>query len=323
MVTATSRSRLQIPVITDHITFLRVPINQPFKQFSFLCDIISNFHFPLVPARLPLTVMRHIVSQCVISKLRPHLALQSISNSHALHLDSLLASKIHQHLHFPFQFPTTLLSTPLDLRGLGFPSISCLNASLAVSGLHRDLTHHLPSFQNMALITLLDWTCLFNRCVHPLSPPYSLTRTPNSHHSHLLPFSWLLAVTTLSTLQLSLQSTDLSFLLHGHVSLQHLHTQFKTLLPKHPSLPTRLSLQFHQQRLLFSSSIRFLYFPPIHDPNPSLPPFPITFSPSPLLFDTRLANSLSLAAIPTHSPLPGFFPGPFFTLAPFFSPKDC
>ena len=121
--------------------------------------------------------MRGIVSQCVISKLRPHLALQSISNSHALHLDSLLASKIHQHLHFPFRFPTTLLSTPLDLHGLCFPSISRLNASLAVSGLHRDLTHHLPSFQNMALITLSDWTCLFNRCVHPLSPPYSLTRT--------------------------------------------------------------------------------------------------------------------------------------------------
>jgi hypothetical protein len=104
-----------IPVITDHTTFLRVPINQPAKQFLFLQDIVINFNFPLSSTCLPLTVLRRLISQCVISKLRPHLALQPISNSHATKLDSLLASKIHDYLHFPFRFKTLLLSTPVHL----------------------------------------------------------------------------------------------------------------------------------------------------------------------------------------------------------------
>jgi hypothetical protein len=235
-----------IPVVTDHTTFLRVPINQPDKQFAFLQDVISNFHFPLSAARLPLTVLRRLVSQCVISKIRPHLALQPISDNNAAKLDSLLASKIHQYLHFPFRFHTILFSTPLDLRGLGFPSIARLNASLAVSGLHHDLTHHLPSFRKMASITLSDWSCKLNRCIHPLSPPYSLTHNPTSRSSRLLPFSWLLAASFLSTLHLSILPTDLSYILDGSVALQHLLSQFRFLLPSHPSPPNRTIFNFHK-----------------------------------------------------------------------------
>jgi hypothetical protein len=80
----------------------------------------------------------------------------------------MLASKIHTSLGFPFRFNTTLLTLPLNLHGLGFPSISHLNSSLAVSGLQRDLTHHIPSFCKMAEITLSDWTCRYNGCLNPL-----------------------------------------------------------------------------------------------------------------------------------------------------------
>jgi hypothetical protein len=266
-----------VPVITDHTTFLRVPINRPDKQFSLLQDIISNFHFPLSPIRLPLTVLRRLVTQCVISKIRPHLALQSISSSQATSLDSLLASKIHQYLHFPFRFRSNLLSTPLDLRGLGFPSISRLNASLAVSGLHRDLTHHLPSFKTMALITLSDWTCSFNRCLHPLSHPYSVTHISLNRCSRHLPFSWLLAASTLSALNLAISPTDFSYVLEGSVSLQHIHSQFNILFPNHPSLSTRSLSNFSKHG--FSHLCHFGSFvsPISLSHTPFFLPFSLTF----------------------------------------------
>jgi hypothetical protein len=87
-----------IPILQDHITFLRVPVNQPQKQFHFLRDIISNFDFPLVSSPIPLTLLRRIISQIVVAKLRPHLALQPVSNTNAAALDRMLATKIHAYL---------------------------------------------------------------------------------------------------------------------------------------------------------------------------------------------------------------------------------
>ncbi|KIM42930.1 hypothetical protein M413DRAFT_70252, partial [Hebeloma cylindrosporum] len=153
-----------VPVITDFTTFLRVPINRPDLQHSHIRDLILNFHFPILSRHLPLTALRRIISQQIISKIRPYLALQPISPSDALSLDHLLATKVHEHLGFPFRFNTHLLTSPLHQRGFAFPSISRLNASLAVSGLQRDLNHHITPFRKMAAITLADWTCLLNDC---------------------------------------------------------------------------------------------------------------------------------------------------------------
>ena len=140
----------EVPIITSHTTFLHVPVNKPHLQFSALRDLVLNFSFPPSPHRFPLTVIRRIIVQTLISKLRPHLALQPISHQHAANLDHLIALKVHEYLGFPFRFKTLLLSTPLHLRGLGFPSVARINASLSVAGLHRDLNHHLPSFHKMA-----------------------------------------------------------------------------------------------------------------------------------------------------------------------------
>ena len=70
----------EIPIITTHTTFLRVPINKPDLQFSLLCDLILNFSFLTSTHCLPLTVLRQIVVQHLISKICPHLALQPISH---------------------------------------------------------------------------------------------------------------------------------------------------------------------------------------------------------------------------------------------------
>jgi len=265
----------RIPIIQDHITFLRVPINQPQKQFHFIRDIISNFKFPLLSSPLPLTLLHRIISQTIIAKIRPHLALQPITAPNAASLDKMLASKIHSYLGFPFHFNTTLLTLPLELRGFGFPSISRLNSSLAVSGLQRDLSHHIPSFRKMAEITLSDWTCGFNNCLNPLLSSH--TKQP-PRRPRLLPSAWSLASTVLFSLQLSFIPTDLSFLLHGNVSLRHLHSLFTALYPNLPHLPTKTlsNFQKHGFTLLkhfgsFSSPVRFSSLP-------SFIPFLLQFS---------------------------------------------
>jgi hypothetical protein len=38
-----------VNVVTDHITFLQVPIDQPHIQFQHLQDIVFHFSFPLHP----------------------------------------------------------------------------------------------------------------------------------------------------------------------------------------------------------------------------------------------------------------------------------
>ena len=95
-------------------------------------------------------------------------------------LDHLIALKIHKYLGFHFRFKSLVLTTPLHLHGLGFPSITQINSSLAVSGLHRDLNHHLTPFRKMALISLADWTCKYNCCLSPLHTPYTISSTSPS-----------------------------------------------------------------------------------------------------------------------------------------------
>ena len=158
----------------------------------------------------------------------------------------------------------TLLTAPLELRGLAFPSISHLNSSLAVSGLHLDLSHHLLSFCKMAEITLANWTCNLNKCFNPLSPPFIVQKFP---HCCPIPFSWSLAAKTLANIDLSILPTDLSYILNGNVSLQHLLSQFHLLFPHLPSIPTRIISNFenyglsHLQHLV---PLFFCLFYPIH-----------------------------------------------------------
>jgi len=268
--------RHHVPVVRDHITFLRVPINQPQKQFLFLCDIITNFKFPLLSSPLPLTLLHRIITQIVISKIRPHLALQPISNTNATALDRMLATKIHAYLGFPFHFNTTLLTLPIHLHGFGFPSISHLNSSLALSGLQRDLTHHIPSFRQMAEITLSDWACGHNGCLNPFLHSHS-PHLPR--HPCLIPLAWSLASSTLSSLKLSFIPTDLSFIHDRNISLCHSHSLFHSLYPTFPSLPTKTLSNFEKHGFTclkhFGSFLPSFHFSSL----PLFIPFPLQFPP--------------------------------------------
>ena len=240
-----------VPVETDHTTFLRVPVNRPDLQFLRLQDIIVNFSFSILTRALPLTVLRRIVSQQIISKVRPHLAFQPLPPLLASKLDTILATKIHSRLGFPFRFKTGLLFAPLSMRGFAFPSISALNAALAVQGLQRDLNHHIQPFRDIAHITLADWSCSFNGCCNPLQ--FESHSSP-SHGSTYIPSAWQIARNFLVSLKISFLPTDYSFITAGNVSLRHLHNSLRSFIPPHAHLLTRTISNFerHGYQLLHS-----------------------------------------------------------------------
>ncbi|OSD05171.1 hypothetical protein PYCCODRAFT_1362579, partial [Trametes coccinea BRFM310] len=157
-----------VPVTTTFFDFLRVMINDPQTQADKIRRLIEDFTFPNLQTRLPITALRRILSQCLISRIRPYLSYQPIPRPVADELDRLLARRVHEYLGFPFQFNHHLLFAPLPDFGFDFPSIARINDSAAIQGLIRDLNHHVSTFRTMARITLADWTCMFNDCRSPL-----------------------------------------------------------------------------------------------------------------------------------------------------------
>ncbi|KAF5367841.1 hypothetical protein D9615_010570 [Tricholomella constricta] len=212
-----------VRVTTSHTVFLRVPIDKPELHFQHLLDIVSDFNFPLLHRRLPLTALRRLISQCLISKIRPLLAFQPLTEELARKLDLAIAHKVHEYLGFPFQFNSLLLFTPLSLRGFDFPSVVLLNSALAASGVQRDLNHHIHPFRQMALVTLGDWSCQLNGCVSPFAASRPL-RHPSPHYTaKQIPVAWVVARSVLANLHISLLSTDHSHILNGSVNILHLY----------------------------------------------------------------------------------------------------
>ncbi|KAF5382556.1 hypothetical protein D9615_002847 [Tricholomella constricta] len=213
----------EVRVVTSHTVFLRVPIDQPDVHFQHIHDLISDFNFPLLNRRLPLTALRRLISQCLISKIRPLIAFQPLPPDLATKLDHLIAQKVHEYLGFPFRFNSLFLFTPLSLRGFDFPSVVLLNSALATAGIQRDLNHHLLPFRQMARVTLSDWACQFNGCVSPLAVKHPL-RHPSPHFiSKHLPVAWVVARAALADLDLSVLPTDLSHVLDGSIHILHLY----------------------------------------------------------------------------------------------------
>ncbi|KAJ3963579.1 hypothetical protein EV361DRAFT_766646, partial [Lentinula raphanica] len=104
----------------------------------------------------------------------------------------------------------------------------------AVSGLLRDLNHHIPSFRNMAAITVADWTCTINNCRYPFDGSTITCAKTFLRQTHSLPFTWIVAHSTLTQTTTQIRQTDMSFLFTGDVSLRHLlHA-----LPSTTSTPT-------------------------------------------------------------------------------------
>ncbi|GJE97002.1 hypothetical protein PsYK624_132120 [Phanerochaete sordida] len=204
---------------TRHCEFQRVMVNDQDAQFLRLRDLIQSFELPTTFTRLPITALRRIFAQCLVSRIRPALAYQPIRRTDAASLDRALATRVHEYFSFPFHFNSVLLSLPLRNFGLDFPSISRLNDSAAVTGMLRDLNHHVPAFANMSRITLADWTCQLNNCIFPLDSPLtrSFTRSRN-----VLPTAWITAYDVLRATGTAICATDMSYIYAGDVALRHL-----------------------------------------------------------------------------------------------------
>ncbi|KAI1797249.1 hypothetical protein LXA43DRAFT_877648 [Ganoderma leucocontextum] len=253
-----------VPVSTSHCEFLRVQINDPEAQYLKLRHMILDFRFPHLHTRLPFTALRRILSQCLISRIRPALSYQPIARSCAADLDRLLAHQVHDYLGFPFHFNSSLLFLPLEFHGFAFPSVSHLNDVAAVSGLLRDLNHHVPTFRSMARLTLADWTCQLNACLFPLEGP---TSRSFSRSGLVLPFSWIVALDVLRTFHLSVRSMDQSHLLAGDVALRHLVRGW----PPPPSSPSSLAVS-NLERAGFTHLSQLASWEPSSGPDSPLRP---------------------------------------------------
>jgi len=208
-----------IVLIKDDLVFLRTKVDNPTARFNELKDYIESFQFPAVIGRLPITLIRKIVAQNIISKCRALLSLQPITPKDAEQLDKLIMRKVHDALGFPFQPSTDIATLPVAQHGFGFPSIMRLNAGLSIEGLSRDLNHHIPAYRTMALITRADWMCEKAGCINPLDGiglQKDYIRQMKS-----IPANWIIAQKMMNSVSLSLRETDQSYVARGDVSLTH------------------------------------------------------------------------------------------------------
>ena len=124
-------------------------------------------------------------------------------------------------IRFPYRGNSNILTLPIEHHGLDFPSVARISMGLVTEGLARDLNHHLPSYQRVALVTLSDWTCGINGCVGPLG--IRGLQCNFSHYYKKIPAAWITVQNTLAGMKpkLSLRLTDNSHILHGEISISH------------------------------------------------------------------------------------------------------
>jgi hypothetical protein len=218
----------EVPLKLGELHFLRTRVDDPSGRFEELQEFIKNFRFPKFSIQTPITLARKIVMQNIVSRCRALLSLQPIKQTEAELLDSALAVKIHELLRFPYSPQPRILTLPLSHHGLDFPSITRINAGIAVEGIMRDLNHHIKAYRDVAKITYADWTCRFNNC-SPTIDGEGLTKN-FSHRYGQIPATWLTAHKTMGSIspKLSLRQTDTSYILAGDVSILHVANICKT-----------------------------------------------------------------------------------------------
>jgi hypothetical protein len=112
-----------------------------------------------------------------------------------------------------------MATLPVSQHGFGFPSIARINTGLSIEGLLRDLSHHIPAYRSMALITRADWTCEKNGCVNPLDG-IGLQKD-HLHRIKSIPANWIIAQKMMGSISLFLREMDQSYIAEGEVSLSH------------------------------------------------------------------------------------------------------
>jgi hypothetical protein len=219
-----------VPLIPNELEFLRVKINNPSHRFHELHDFVEAFTFPKFIGPTPITLIRKIVMQSIASQARALLTLQPITDTDALKLNRVIATKVHAISGFPWIFNTEIATLPVSLHGFDFPSIRRINASIAVDGLAHDLNHHIPAYRNLARITLADWTCSINHCVNPLKGNGIQQDFTRRLQYHTIPAAWIIAQKEMGAMKppLRLCATDQSHILNGDVSISHCLKLIKT-----------------------------------------------------------------------------------------------
>ena len=116
---------------------------------------------------------------------------------------------------------TLILTLPLLLHGMGFPSIEWINAGLSIDGLNRDLKHHIPAYCNIVRLTLADWTCSINNCIYLLDGK-GLNQN-FTHYWKCIPTAWIIAQQYMGSneLRLALHCTDVSYISSGDIVILH------------------------------------------------------------------------------------------------------
>ncbi|KAJ7361699.1 hypothetical protein DFH08DRAFT_1033376 [Mycena albidolilacea] len=153
---------------SNELDFLRTLVDDPHSRYEELKEFIQHFTFPKFLRHPPITLLRKILKQNVVSKARALISLQPIKRADADKLDKILKMLIHQESGMPFEPNPDVLMLPTEFHSLDFPSIGHVNNTAAVNGLHCDLNHPIASYRMMARITLMDWTCTINNCINPL-----------------------------------------------------------------------------------------------------------------------------------------------------------
>ncbi|KAJ7491047.1 hypothetical protein FB451DRAFT_1023142 [Mycena latifolia] len=196
-------------------------VDNPSARYEELKAIIEGFTFPKFGVRSPITLLRKITSQCIVSRCRALLSLQPIKQTDAEELDRKIMRKIHDELGMPFNPNTDILDLPLKHHGLEFPSVARINAGIAIDGIARDLNHHIPAYRLMARITLADWTCAINDCTNPLDGRGLLRDF--SQYAGKISYGWIVAQKAMGRMAptLSLRMTERTEILKGDVSLSH------------------------------------------------------------------------------------------------------
>ena len=209
----------KVPLKVGELNFLRTKVDDAASRFTELKDFITNFIFPKFSCRMPITLVRKIVAQCIVSKCRALLSLQPIRQIDAVALDKLVASKVHGLMGFPYSPKTDILTLPLTHMGIDFPSIARINAGIAVDGLARDLNHHIPAYRRLARITMTDWMCGINKCQYPLEGKG--LRRKFMRQEGKIPVAWITAQEIMGKIGLGLRRTDMSYITKGDVSISH------------------------------------------------------------------------------------------------------
>ena len=166
--------------------------------------------------KTPIILLWKIIAQCIISHCHALLSLQPVKQDQAIK-----SSKVHEALGFPYQATTLILTLPLLLCGMGFPSIKWINAGLSIDRLNHNLKRYIPAYHNIARLTFTDWTCSINNCTYLLDGKgFNQNFT---HYWKCIPTAQIIAQQYMGSNEprLALHCTDVSYISSGDIAILH------------------------------------------------------------------------------------------------------